>query len=82
MKVIKWKCYCGNVEIEEREDGKDEITKETRYVELSCCPTGNYCKSPYWDKKADEEFARIVAEAERLKIAMKDVKPLKKKRGK
>lgn len=82
MRIITWLCYCGNKEVEEVDDGSDTITRQTRRVELSCCPTGNYCKSPFWDKSIDEEFARKVAEGQKFGQAMQGVKPLRKGKGK
>lgn len=43
---------------------------------------GNYCKSPYWPKKRDQEDAHKVRQGMAYKQAMQNVKPLKKDRRK
>ena len=81
MNEIIWRCYCGNEEVERRADGNQKVTREVRMCELSCCPDGNYGKSPHYDNTHDREMERRAVEFQMFRDAMKGTTPLKGKGG-
>jgi len=80
MLTIKWRCYCGNVVREQVDDGQEGDHYATYDCELACCKTGEYSKSPYWDKSKDVAVERKQREGALLRREMQKVKPVKKDR--